>query len=133
MSDNDYDKGHGIFLYDTVIRVPLIFSNPHLPQKGSTIEGYVSGIDILPTTVDVIGIPYDEGQYEGTNLAQFFSGRDGSKQSNRQIISETNFLRNHTWRSCVIWEQRWKLIHNYRTTLGEKSSIQQLPTFELYD
>lgn len=54
---HQYDITHGKFLYNTVIKIPLIFYNPNLPKKGVAYDGYITSMDILPTTLDLMRIP----------------------------------------------------------------------------
>ena len=49
---------HGIFLYDSTTRVPLIFRAPGLLPAGRTVtDAIASTVDILPTLVDLFGLP----------------------------------------------------------------------------
>jgi arylsulfatase A-like enzyme len=43
---------HGLFIYDSTIRVPLIVSGPGVP-KGRTVGSLARGIDIAPTLLDL--------------------------------------------------------------------------------
>ena len=51
----------------------------------------------------------------------------------RLIVSETNFHNKQKGmlRSCGIWDQRWKVIHNYNRRVDRYKGI--LPVYELYD
>jgi arylsulfatase A-like enzyme len=48
---------HGIFIYDATIRVPLIWRLPGIFAANATYGGPVRHIDILPTVLDVLGLP----------------------------------------------------------------------------
>jgi len=52
---------HGIFLYDSTLRVPLIVKLPGGAQAGAVSEITVRTTDILPTVLDVLGLPAVEG------------------------------------------------------------------------
>ncbi len=47
---------HGVFLYDSTVRVPLIIAGPGV-AAGSRIEQQVRSIDIMPTVLDFLGLP----------------------------------------------------------------------------
>jgi arylsulfatase A-like enzyme/Tfp pilus assembly protein PilF len=49
---------HGFFLYDTVIRVPLVMRGPRVPQ-GQVVESTVGLIDVTPTILALLDLPAD--------------------------------------------------------------------------
>jgi len=57
---------HGVFLYDSTMRIPLIVAGPGI-LKGQTVDQQVRSIDIMPTIADFLAIsPGDKVQ--GTSL-----------------------------------------------------------------
>lgn len=48
-------------VYDELIRVPLIWKLPGPGPKGRKVQGLASLIDVLPTLVDLLGIPSPQG------------------------------------------------------------------------
>lgn len=55
---------HGLFIYDSTLRVPLVVAGPGVPA-GKVVHGAVGSIDIAPTLLDLAGvrpIPGVEGQ-----------------------------------------------------------------------
>ena len=52
------ESTHGFFLYDEILRVPLILAGPGVP-KGQTVAEPVGLIDIVPTVLDLIGAAPD--------------------------------------------------------------------------
>ncbi len=48
---------HGDTLYDEQLRIPLIVKLPGRRLAGTTIDAQVSGIDIAPTMLSILGIP----------------------------------------------------------------------------
>lgn len=57
------ERGHGMFLYDTTVRVPLVFKLPGQRSAGSTVASRVELVDVLPTTLAVVGIAVPSGVY----------------------------------------------------------------------
>jgi len=90
---------HGTFLYQELIRIPLIL---HMPNEEKQIikKEPIASIDILPTLFYLLGLPRVDS-FQGIN---FFST---NKNINRKIMSFE--MRNH-W-STVIF-QEWKLINH---------------------
>jgi choline-sulfatase len=65
---------HGLFIYDSTLRVPLIVAGPGVP-RGTLVTGAVSSIDIAPTLADLAGVPPIAGA-EGRSLkAALSTGR----------------------------------------------------------
>jgi choline-sulfatase len=65
MSDHGESLGehgeytHGVFLYDSTMRIPLIFAGPRIPG-GREIPQQVRSIDVLPTLTDLLGLSAGE-------------------------------------------------------------------------
>jgi arylsulfatase A-like enzyme/tetratricopeptide (TPR) repeat protein len=69
------EKTHGIFAYETTLRVPLIFYSPRLFGPRTSVER-VRHVDILPTVLDALGleVPKDSS---GRSLLALAAGRSG--------------------------------------------------------
>ncbi len=68
------EKTHGIFIYDSTLRVPLIFSNPRILPESRVISEQIALIDVMPTVLDLMGwdsIPKTEGK----SLKQVLTGK----------------------------------------------------------
>jgi len=64
------ESGHGVFLYDMTLHVPLIvYAEGHLPAQ-KTVAARVRLIDVLPTVVDLLDKPAQAG-VEGTSLIPY--------------------------------------------------------------
>lgn len=50
------EQGHGIFCYEEALKVPLIFYNPLLFQRGTTLKTRVNLIDLMPTILELYGM-----------------------------------------------------------------------------
>jgi len=66
---------HGFFLYDELLKVPLIIKLPHQALGGKVIDTQVSSLDIVPTILDVLGV--DHRGYPGRSLLPVIRGEDG--------------------------------------------------------
>lgn len=58
---------HGTHLYDSVLHVPFIVSHPGLVE-GRVVDGLASAIDVVPTVLDLLGLP-DDDTLPGRSLA----------------------------------------------------------------
>lgn len=73
LADNGYFLGnHGlgnkITMHEESVRVPMFFSGGKLPRRGVTCEQLVSSVDLLPTLLELAGVPRPEGLW-GKSLA----------------------------------------------------------------
>lgn len=102
------ETGHGVFLYDGTLRVPMIFwAEGHLP-RGLVVKPRVRLIDIVPSILDMLGLPLS-GEIQGTSLLPYISGRE--KRSLDSYV-ETYFPReNYGWSELVgLVDGDWKYI-----------------------
>ncbi len=59
--------GHGLFLYDTELRIPLIAKFPGNELAGRVVSRLVGLVDVTPTILDVMGAPQTP-EPQGTSL-----------------------------------------------------------------
>lgn len=65
--------GHGRFVYDEEVHVPLVV---HIPgQPAARVQRAVSIIDVPPTVANLAGARSHWGEFEGRNLLGFLPGR----------------------------------------------------------
>ncbi len=64
--------GHSIFVYDTTLRVPLIFAGAGVARAGVSVDDPVSLIDVLPTVLELIGAP--RAEVDGVSLVPALGG-----------------------------------------------------------
>lgn len=101
-------KGHQRTLYDELIKIPLIFYWPgHFPE-GKTIKQQAQIVDIMPTILDLVGIPLTRA-VQGRSLVDNLSG---SKMSARPTFCE--LLVNKPYQR-VIRTSNIKILVNERT------------------
>jgi len=71
--DHGYYCAHGVFLYESSIRIPLAFVFPDGRFRGRVVDDLVQSIDVMPTICDVLDIRQPE-IVEGTSLMPVVSG-----------------------------------------------------------
>ena len=59
-------------LFDEIIHVPLIFVGKDIPKMKTS--SLVRHVDILPTVSSLIGLSYDESNFDGQNLVPIMKG-----------------------------------------------------------
>ncbi len=121
------EPGHGIFLYDTTLRVPLIFNCPGIIPGKTLINQQVRTIDIMPTILDIIKINIPKF-VQGKSLIPLIQGKKLSLES----YAETYFpLISNGWSELkAIRTEDWKYIqapkpelYNLKDDPGELKNV----------
>jgi len=132
LGEHGYYFEHGAYLYEPTVRVPLIVSYPPSLPPGTVVETQARTIDIMPTILDVAGLPVPAG-LDGVSLlgrilgdqdgpvpfAYSESGRNFYKENPRQYVDGVA----GKWR--MMRSDRYKLIMIPTKTGG--------PIWEFYD
>jgi choline-sulfatase len=87
-----HEQTHGIFLYDSTLHVPLILKLP-ARSAGSVIQSQVRTTDILPTVLDLLGIPTPQ-TLDGLSLKPYLSGKEFVS---RTLFGETDYPLHFGW------------------------------------
>jgi arylsulfatase A-like enzyme len=100
------EKGHRWNLYDTTLKIPLIFYFPGVIPSGKKIHSQVRIIDIFPTILDYAGIE-EKGEALGESLQGLIEGaiQDMNLPALLQILVEPKNLYQKGLRT-----DHWKLI-----------------------
>jgi arylsulfatase A-like enzyme len=75
--------GHGGTLYEEVLRIPLMIAGPGVAQD-RFVDAPVSTLDIMPTLLDLAGIPLDPG-YSGRSLLPWLDLRPPGPEDERNL------------------------------------------------
>jgi len=108
--------GHGIFLYEETIRVPLILYNTAVFPRSQVIESQVRLVDVTPTILEIIGLKNDAAGMTGQSLVAWLKGKS---RKDLDSLVETFYPReNFGWSELVglVWG-RWKYIQSPRPEL----------------
>jgi arylsulfatase A-like enzyme len=127
---------HGQGVYGEMIRVPLILWSPGRIAAGLNIEEPVQLIDVMPTLLELSGLPVPKG-VQGQSLRPLLAPpagtgtvRAASGWNRRPAIAEKQPMGDARYpqaaESYAIIDGRWKLIHNV-------ARPPDLPEFELFD
>jgi choline-sulfatase len=106
---------HGIFLYDSTLRVPFLLAGPGVP-KGRVASTVARGIDVAPTLLDYAGLQ-PKGM-EGRSLRAAASGEamDDAPTYSESLHSQLQY--------------GWAPLHSFRTA---RYKLIEAPRVELYD
>jgi arylsulfatase len=105
LGDHDYYFEHGRLPYDDCAHVPLIVRAPGVGRAGSRIAAPVGLVDLLPTVLDLAGLPADD-RAEGHSLRRLLeSGDAGTPPS--FAFTESGFARDY---QRSITGSRYKLV-----------------------
>jgi arylsulfatase A-like enzyme/tetratricopeptide (TPR) repeat protein len=112
------ETGHGLFLYEETLRVPLIFYNPRIFPRSQVVESAVRLVDVAPTILEMIGLKGEAAGMQGRSLIDWIKGKT---RSDLDGLVETVYPReNFGWSELVgLVSEPWKFI--------------QAPRPELYD
>jgi arylsulfatase A-like enzyme len=76
------EETHGLFLYDSTLKVPMIVRYPPRIAPGTKFDGLVSGVDLAPTLLELMGLP-PLPVAQGESRAARLLGGDGPE---REVI-----------------------------------------------
>ncbi len=87
--EHNYYFDHGNELYMEAVHVPLVFAGPGVPSDGRKIRGIVRTPDVMPTILDLLGLPTPP-EVQGTSLAQAI--RSSTLTPHREAVSEARLV-----------------------------------------
>ncbi|HTY18487.1 MAG TPA: sulfatase [Myxococcota bacterium] len=99
---------HGLLLYDTLLRIPLIIRDPLVGSPPRRIASQVRLVDVMPTLLDRAGVALPP-EIDGRSLAPLLRG---SAQDERLAYSEISDPDSALLRRIAVREGGWKLIVN---------------------
>lgn len=126
LGDHNYFFEHGRFPYDDCVHVPLIVRAPGFARPGVAVRSPVQSIDIVPTILDLAGLPSDP-EAEGKSLRPLLRGEHPKGDSWDYAFTESGFAFDY---QRSITSERYKLV--YVPDAGNRR-IMQGRELELYD
>jgi len=109
---------HGLYVYDATLAVPLLVRLPSAIRAGTRVTSLVSGVDLAPTVLELMGLPPMPG-VQGRSAAAAFRG-------------ETLPEREPVYAESLYGERAygWAPLHAIRSS---KAKFIDAPRPELYD
>jgi arylsulfatase A-like enzyme len=99
---------HGLTVYDTNIRIPLIVAGPGLGAAGRVLPGPYSNVDLAPTLLDYAGLPVP-AEFEGRSFLAALAGGAAHAAGGdppRDLFAEAT--KPHTVEAGQAWPNRLK-------------------------
>lgn len=104
------ERDHGVFIYESVLRVPLIIRAPSLPP--GRVGAVVRLIDVMPTTLALLGM--SPARSDGIDLTALMQGH----QQELEAYSESLYPQRFGWSPLrALRDGRFKLIDAPRPEL----------------
>ena len=103
--------GHSHNIYDESLRVPLVVKLPKSLHAGARLAPVVRLTDILPTILDLAGVPFDAAAFDGRSLGPVLEGRETADRPVTADIAE-NVLSFRTPFRLALSSGRDKIILN---------------------
>ncbi len=108
-------EGHGQNLYQEVTAVPLLISLPFALEEGVVVEDLVSNADIMPTILDLVGLPPMEGVTGRSLVPAVEAAARGERPAPAQPVfaqlDRTWGMTEHAPKDLVsVRNERWKLL-----------------------
>ncbi len=107
--------------YDGALRIPLILSGPGVPS-GKRIEELVEIVDVMPTLLDLGGLPSTKGM-QGSSLAPVMRGETGRELIYMQALNN-RMIRTKTAKYWID-DQGQEVLFDYRTDPYELRNVAQ--------
>jgi arylsulfatase A-like enzyme len=119
---------HGNVLFEEVLRVPLVLRMPagHFPAR--RIDALVSTVDVMPTVLDLLGIPKDGLRLQGQSLVPMLQGLPldrvvFSHGRNTAARDPLYSLRVGPWRFNLNRDSGRSQLYDHRSDPGEAENV----------
>jgi len=114
------EASHGYFIYQSCIKVPMIFKVPGGP-RGKKVSDVVGLIDIVPTLLRFLGIDVPQ-QVQGKDISGY-SKRNSSPDEDRLVFCESFCATEYQCNPLLgVVANRWKYIQTTRPELYDLSN-----------
>lgn len=120
---------HSVTMYDEVIRIPLIMSLAGHLREGAGIREQVQQIDIMPTILELVGIPSPPG-LQGRSLAPLLLGMREEEGTSVPVFAESVYGGYQATEEMAA--TRWRCVRTDSWKLVEIEGPQG-KSFQLYD
>ncbi len=109
------EQEHGYFIYQSAIKVPLLFKLPG-QRKGEVVKDLVGLVDIVPTICGLVGIE-PTAQMQGKDLSGYLGGKSAPGEG-RYVYTESLYATKYNANTLLgVVTDRWKYIQTTRPEL----------------
>ena len=112
---------HGVFIYDSTTRVPLLMRHPGSLGEGLRVQPLVRLVDVMPTALELLGAPRPPQPLHGESLMPLLAGR---AEPPRTAWIESWLPRyNYAWSEIsAVRDTAWKYVRSPRPELYDLSA-----------
>lgn len=100
--------GHNLFCYEPMIRIPWIMCAEGVIKAGQRVAGTGSLLDVLPTVVELFGLPWPSQELDGTSLARHLV--TGAPIEDRALLISSRYPSEGKQPQLALVEGPWKLV-----------------------
>ena len=131
LGEHDYFFEHGAYLYEPTVRVPLIISYPPSLPAGIVVPTVARTIDIVPTVLDIAGVPIPAG-LQGVSLVPWMRG---GKEPGPLAYCESgrNYYKENPRQYVEGVAGKWRMMRSDRFKLIMIPRASGTPDWEFYD
>ncbi len=104
-----HSSGHGYLLYESHLRVPLIFYHPAGGLGPRRVDQEVRLIDLMPTILDYAGITERPKGLVGRSLLPLLNETEPTVRLPEYSVGET---RTDRWNRIAVYSRNWMYIEN---------------------
>lgn len=117
------EQDHGYFIYQSAIKVPLLFKLPG-QRKPKVVKDLVALVDIVPTICGLVGIE-PTAQVQGKDLSGYLGGKSAPGEE-RYVYTESLYPTKYNANTLLgVVTERWKYIQTTRPELYDLIGDQQ--------
>jgi len=110
------ESSHGLFVYDATMRVPLLMRHPGTLPAGRQVDSLVRLVDVFPTALELLGVPYDAGAVHGKSLLPLAAGE--AEDARTAWLESWPPRLNYGWSELsAVRDRDWKYIRAPRPEL----------------
>jgi arylsulfatase A-like enzyme len=107
LGDHNYFFDHGRFPYDDCVHVPMIVRAPGIGRPGQVVSSPVQLIDLVPTLLDLTGLPPNPNA-EGKSLRRLLAGERPGGSRWAYAFTESGYAQNY---QRSITSEHYKLVY----------------------
>ncbi len=132
LGEHDYYFEHGAYLYEPVVRVPFILAAPEgrLPE-GRVVDAVTRTIDIMPTVIDLAGLPIPDG-LQGRSLVKRARGEESGPVPPAYCESGRNYFKENPRQYIEGTAGKWRMLRDGRFKIILIPRDPE-PVWEMYD
>jgi arylsulfatase A-like enzyme len=129
LGDHNYFFEHGRFPYDDCVHVPLVVRAPGTSKAGHVVRSPVELIDLVPSVLDLAGLPADR-EAQGKSFRRLLEGAPDGGSLWQYAFSESGYGEEY---QRSVTTERYKLVYVPDTDDQQVMKGRALELYDLHD